>query len=43
MSNFEVVYKMVKGQPVPFIVQKQKQAKAVIESKPKKKGVKKNV
>lgn len=43
MSNFEVVYKMVKGQPVPFIVQKQKQAKAELESKPKKKGAKKNV
>lgn len=43
MSNFDVVYRMVKGQPVPFIIQKQKQAKAVIETKPKKKGVKKSV
>ena len=43
MSNFDVVYKVINGQPVPFIVQKQKQAKADIESKPKKKGAKKNV
>ena len=43
MSNFDIVYRMVKGQPVPFIIQKQKQAKAVTLSKPKKKGVKKNV
>lgn len=44
MNNFDVVYKMIKGQPVPFIIQKPKQAKAdIIESKPKKKGVKKNV
>lgn len=60
MSNFDVVYKVINGQPVPFIIQKPeqepKQAKAVtpnkpekeevnavIETKPKKKGVKKNV
>lgn len=43
MSNFDVVYKVINGQPVPFIIQKQKQAKAVIDTKPKKKGVKKNV
>ena len=58
MSNFDVVYKVINGQPVPFIIQKPeqepKQAKPVIEnkseqaetvtqSKPKKKGVKKNV
>ena len=42
MNNFDVVYKMIKGQTVPFIVQKPKQVKAEIESKPKKKGVKKN-
>lgn len=58
MSNFDVVYKVINGQPVPFIIhkpeQEPKQAKPVIEnkpiqtetvtqSKPKKKGVKKNV
>lgn len=58
MSNFDVIYKVINGQPVPFIInkpeQEPKQAKPVIEnkpiqaetvtqSKPKKKGVKKNV
>ena len=43
MSNFDVVYKVINGQPVPFIIQKPKQAKAVIENKPRKKGVKKSV
>ena len=36
MSNFDVVYKVINGQPVPFIIEKQKQAKAVTLSKPEK-------
>lgn len=43
MSNFDVVYKNINGQPVPFVVEKRKTKLEAEPVKAKKKGVKKNV
>ena len=43
MSNFDVVYRNINGQPVPFIVEKRKIKVDAEPLKAKKKGGKKNV
>ena len=43
MSNFDVVYRNINGQPVPFVVEKRKTKVEAEPVKAKKKGEKKNV
>lgn len=43
MSNFDVVYRNINGQPVPFVVEKRKTKAEAEPVKAKKKGGKKNV
>lgn len=43
MSNFDVVYRNINGQPVPFIIEKIKTKVEAEPVKAKKKGGKKNV
>ena len=43
MSNFDVVYRNINGQPVPLIVEKRKTKVEAEPVKAKKKGGKKNV
>ena len=43
MSNFDIVYKNINGQPVPFVVEKRKTKIKAEDIKIRKKGGKKNV
>ena len=43
MSNFDIVYKNINGQPVPFVIEKKKTEIKAEPVKIRKKGGKKNV